>query len=248
MDQFLNYVLAGYPFLWVKSHEEYRVLVNYIAQLSKASAKYHTYTWDVADGIRKVGMKDGIVASSEPEKDTAMDPSKPLIWLDEHKDHKENVILFLKDYHIFLQKEFQDSTFLCRKIRNLVTKFKALSKVLVIISPTVHIPAELEKEVTVIDFKLPTRDELRTVLKGVCESGDGAPYPKDEDSVLDAAMGMTAVEAENAFSVTLVESKKFNSAVIRREKSLVVKKENLLEVVESTNTLDDIGGLENLKS
>jgi SpoVK/Ycf46/Vps4 family AAA+-type ATPase len=59
---------------------------------------------------------------------------------------------------------------------------------------------------------------------------------------------MTAMEAEDAFSISLVEAHKFDPKIIRREKSSIVKKTGLLEIVESDFTLDDIGGLENLKT
>jgi ATP-dependent 26S proteasome regulatory subunit len=185
-------------------------------------------------------------ASGESEEiDTNMDPLIPLRWLDEKA--KDSTILFLKDYNPFLDKSFKDSVLLSRKIRNLINKFSAQGKVLVILSPTVSIPNELEKEVTVINFKLPTRDELKIVLKGVCES-TGAQMPTETDAIIDSALGMTVFEAENAFCISLIESKKFDPAVIRREKSGIVKKSGLLEIVDTSDfSLDDIGGMENVK-
>lgn len=257
---FANYIKAGYPILWVKSYEEHRVLVEYIADLAKNKKKdaknetlYQTFTWDVPDGIRPAGIKEGVFATGIPlkmkkddgEADTNLDPMIPLIWLDEIAE--ENTVLFLKDYHPFLQKEFQDSVLIKRKIRNLISKFKAQGKTMVILSSDVQIPQELDKEISVITFKLPSRDELKLVLQGVCESA-GATYPKDDEAILDAALGMTSFEAENAFSVCLIEAKKFDAKIVRREKSSIVKKTGMLEVIESNYTLDDIGGLENLKA
>jgi SpoVK/Ycf46/Vps4 family AAA+-type ATPase len=152
----------------------------------------------------------------------------------------------LKDYHPFLKKEFQDSTLITRKIRNLVTKFKAQGKVLVILSPTVEVPLELDKEMTVIEYKLPEAKDLRIVLKSVC-AAVGAPYPKEDTLIIDSALGMTSTEAENAFSVSLIEANKFDDVLIRKEKAQIVKKTGILEVIDSNLTLEDIGGLENLK-
>jgi SpoVK/Ycf46/Vps4 family AAA+-type ATPase len=246
---FINYIRAGYPILWIKSHEEARVLTEYALQISKLKVpdgekKYQAFAWDVADGVRSIGFKNGALASGESVEGTAGDPLQPLLWLD--KTAEENSILFLKDYNPFLQKEFQDSVLLSRKLRNLISKFKSQGKVLVLLSADAKIPVELDKEISVLDYKLPNREDLRIVLKASCESS-GAPYPENEDDLIDAALGMTAFEAENAFSISLVESKKFDPKVVRREKSATVKKTGLLEVIESNYTMDDIGGLENLK-
>jgi SpoVK/Ycf46/Vps4 family AAA+-type ATPase len=249
LGKFSNYIKAGYALLWVKTHEEFRVLTDYVNQISgikvaDGDLKYETYTWDVADGIRKIGIKDGVLASGEALEGTASDPLNPLTWLDEKAE--DNTIMFLKDYNPFLQKEFQDSIFLHRKIRNSIGKFRAKGKVLVILSTDVQIPQDLDKEITVLDYKLPTRDDLKIVLKACCEFSE-APYPANDEELIDAALGMTSFEAENAFSISLVESKKYDAAIIRREKSSIVKKTGLLEVINSTYTLDDIGGLELLK-
>ena len=275
LNSFINYVRAGYALLWVRSAEEARVLADFMNQVHSTKIKnaqngeerYTTYVWDIIDGVVKYTLNK---KSPEPERDEkesskthgqvisqtpgAADSAvgrgdqstlSPLSWLDTKAP--ENTILFLRDYHPYLKKDYQDWHVLSRKIRNLLPVFKSRGKVLVIVGPTVEIPAELEKEVTVIDFKLPDRDDLRIILKAVCESA-GADYPKDnEEDMIDAALGMTVVEAENAFSVSLVEAGKFDSSIVRREKSLIVKKTGLLEVVETKESLDDIGGLEYLK-
>ena len=278
---FLNYVRAGYALLWVKSAEEARVLADFMNQIFSSKIKnaddkeevYTTYVWDIIDGVVNYTL---LKKSPEPERVTdtkskvfgqivSQTPGaegsyvgkgdqgllSPLSWLESKAD--DNTVLFLRDFHTYLKKDCEQWHIISRKIRNLLPTFKSKGKVLVIVAPTVDIPIELEKEVTVIDFKLPEREELKIILKAVCDSA-GAPYPDGSkgtedlvEELVDAALGMTIVEAENAFSVSLVEAGKFDSSIVRREKALIVKKTGLLEVVEAHESLDDIGGLENLK-
>jgi SpoVK/Ycf46/Vps4 family AAA+-type ATPase len=254
-QNFVNYVCAAYPLLLVRSYEEYRVLTQYVLQLSKtqildkdgrAEGQYKAYVWDVVDGVRALEidnkvLKTGTKAVEGTEKN-------PIAALDFLAQAPDNTVLFLKDYHPYLTKEFPQSVTLIRKIRNLVPLFNAKAKTLVFLSPTMTVPVELEKNITVIDFKLPDKVELQIVLKGVSiATGANLPSAKDTEILLDAALGMTAIEAENAFSVSLVEAKKFDAAIIRREKAAIVKKSGLLEVIETTETLDNIGGLEIVK-
>jgi SpoVK/Ycf46/Vps4 family AAA+-type ATPase len=58
---------------------------------------------------------------------------------------------------------------------------------------------------------------------------------------------MTSLEAENTYAAVYQESGRFDPALIVKEKAEIVKKSGLLEVVDTTETLNDIGGLENMK-
>ena len=255
---FKNYIKAGYALMWVKTSEEIRALTHYTADIgglkSLDQKNYKAYTWDVADGIRSIEIKNGVLVTGKAIENTAGDPFAPFQWLDGDEKFKEieqkaedNTVLFLKDYCPFLQKEFPDSILIMRKIRNLVNKFRAQGKVLVILSPNVNIPSELDKEINVIHYRLPSREDLKIVLRTSCEASN-TTYPTNDEEIINAALGMTAMEAENAFSISLVETKKFNPKIIRREKSEIVKKTGLLEVIDSAYTMADIGGLEFLKS
>src|ERR1039457_2139638 len=68
------------------------------------------------------------------------------------------------------------------------------------------------------------------------------------DKAIDAASGLTTIEAENAFALSVVESKGLNPEIVAREKAQAVKKNGLLEIVETTESLESIGGLDLLKS
>lgn len=267
---FLDYVKAGYPILWVCTYEEHRAMSVFAKELeghkikSPEKSMYSIYAWDRIDGIVKKNVKDGVLTSVKSVGDSIVDPLNVLHWADttieedasgnkikksEDVEMPEYSVLFLKDFHAYAKKDN-----ICRKFRNLIPTLKCHAKVLVILSHTIDIPPEIEKEITVINFKLPGTEDLKTVLKGLCESatdssssGKKVIYPKNDEAILNAALGMTAFEAENAFSVSMVETKSFDPKVIQREKAAIVKKTNLLEVIETGLSIKDAGGLNNLK-
>ena len=264
---FLPYVLAGYPLLWINTYEEFRAMTTFAQELETAE-KYHFYSWDRASGLKLHEFKNKILSSTKVALEQSDDPAIVLDWANIiipplKKNEQpiteeevmgspakygipENSILFLKDFHHYCKKDVFN-----RQIRNLVSPFRATGKVLAILSHTIDIPAEIEKEITVINFKLPDVNHLKVVLKSVCEAastpGHECPYPKDDEAILKASLGMTAFEAENAFSLSMIEEKKFDVGVVCREKAAIVKKTGLLEVIEPDVTLADVGGLENLK-
>jgi SpoVK/Ycf46/Vps4 family AAA+-type ATPase len=65
--------------------------------------------------------------------------------------------------------------------------------------------------------------------------------------MLDAALGMTTIEAENAFALSVVEAGKVCPMIVAREKANEVKKNGLLEICDTVPSLDEIGGLDQLK-
>lgn len=266
--KFLDYVLAGYPLLWVETPEEYRAIQAYAADLDGCKEKYDIYAWDCADGVRKYEHGKGFgapvkwVPAGSEEPAQLNHPLVALDWFEKEAGKKMSVkdsngnsqtilgncVLFFKDFHPFvdMEKAPNNAVPVIRKIRNLVAPFKGCGKVIVVLSPVVTIPMEVSKEITVMPFSLPDRDGLRGVLTKVCDD-TGAPRPKDDETLMDAALGMTSFEAENAFSVSLIREKRFDAKVIRTEKAGIIRKSGILEVVETELTLDDIGGLEILK-
>jgi SpoVK/Ycf46/Vps4 family AAA+-type ATPase len=60
-------------------------------------------------------------------------------------------------------------------------------------------------------------------------------------------MGLTTIEAENAFALSVVEGNAIVPTIIAREKAQTVKKGGLLEIIESRESLSDVGGWEVLK-
>jgi len=110
------------------------------------------------------------------------------------------------------------------------------------------LPAELEREITVIEFALPEKQQLGTVLDGIIESAQLKAVDGDErDKILDAASSLTSIEAENAFALSVAESKGVNPEIVAWEKAQAAKKNGILEIIETTETLESIGGLDVLK-
>ena len=111
----------------------------------------------------------------------------------------------------------------------------------------------MEKEITVLDFDLPDMEDMINLLDDL--SGGLNPsqiqLTSDEKKQLaSSALGLTLQEAENAFCKAIVDLRGLNinaQSIIHEEKNQVVKKTGVLEFVKSDLSIDDIGGLENLK-
>src|SRR5690606_19652908 len=122
-------------------------------------------------------------------------------------------------------------------------------KMLLLLGVWKTLPAELEREITRLVLELPGTDILGVVLDELLTSaGIATPLPVIRDATLRAAGGLTTIEAENAFALSLVESGSIQPTLVARDKARALKSGGLLEVIETTESLDSIGGLEALKA
>lgn len=234
---FRNYLLAGYPLLWVESYEDSRVITRFLQEAND----YKVYSWDLLRGVRQHALKDNVPQSIPLKSEEPIDELGALQWAE--KNMESNSVLILRNYHKFVKNipVFQG-------LKNLADVCRSSCKTIVILSPVVDIPVELEKDITVIRFELPDKDDLRLVLKSICSDNNLPAYTENDDPLLQSALGMTVLEAENAFAFSLASNKgKFSQEIIQQKKADVVKKTGLLEVIDVDVTLDDVGGADKTK-
>jgi len=230
-NQILNYLCAGYPGLYLVSSEEERVEAELKAIATLL--RHKLYAWSVTDGL--VDLADGNTREApEPLEALALVAELP-----------ENTLVVLRDFHQFLD---EPNPGLTRALKDLLRVGKTKGKALILLGCRLVLPPELERLFVVLHFTLPDKETLGTVLDNVAASGkQAAPEGEQRDLLLDSATGLTCLEAENAFALSIAESKTLTSQIIAREKANAVKKNGLLEVCPAAASLDDIGGLELLK-
>lgn len=143
-----------------------------------------------------------------------------------------------------------------RAIRDVADAFKSgpVASTLVIVSPTSTIPSDLDTVVTVLDLPLPGMDELEGALQRVIEPNkDHITVALDDEErrrLKQAALGLTLDEAENAFARAMASDTVLDAsdvALVLDEKRQRIRKSGLLEFVPPQGTMNDVGGLENLK-
>ena len=247
---FANLLRARFPYIYVGTWEEERVL-GMIRETARNADLVRTprtvFTWSVTDGL---------VGPSAPAKETCEAPLDALGFV---ARHTEPAVFVFKDFHVFFgsEKREQDHTII-RKLRDLspLLKNSPKPKNVVFLSPTVKLPVELEKEITVLEFDLPGVGEIRELLRGMIESNRKGGRltielaDADIDRFANAALGLTLHEAENAFARAMVKDARLSAADIETiydEKRQIVRKTGIVEFVKSDVNIADVGGLENLK-
>jgi len=246
------YIKACYSILYVQTPEETRAELMILKTAKEMKRKIKL--WSCTNGFQTTD-KDGKLISIGDAKD--QDPVTALLQLrDDPAAEKNGEIVVMRDLHMFLGTNPKP----VRLLRDIATVFKQNRKTLIIVSPLKKIPPELERDITVIELELPNREEIKSIFDALytpaAKKHLGDISADEQERVVQAAMGLTFGEADNAFAKACVEygadkrdadKKEPISKLVMREKALAVKKSGILEYFEPKQTINDIGGLENLK-
>lgn len=225
IEQLKALVKAGYSGIWIQTHE-----LEYAAtQIFEAFPKeqYYGAEWDKGRGYR--ARDEGFPGESN---------SKDAVYPLDHFQPDDRGLLLLHNYHRFL-----DTASGVQSLRNAVITGKGTRRTYIVLSPVITIPVELEKLFVVVDYPLPNLKELESLVEGIeTDNKEVAP------GALEEAKGLTRLEAENAFSLSMVKNKgKICPEAIREQKSQIVKKKGYLELYQGKENFQSLGGLSSLK-
>src|SRR6185503_6334545 len=235
-------VRARYPLVYLVSWEEQRVDAL-LAELAGRHGK-HLLDWSITRGLRRIGGARGSMGV-----DGVADPVKVLQAVGKLS---EPSLVVLKDFHPYLEEPK-----VVRALREVATELKLSFSTLVLLSPVLKIPAELEKDVSVLDVPLPGPTELGNLLREIVQvvrQGKRATVSlsgEEAGRLVRAAQGLTLSEAENAFAKAIARDGALGAddiELVLDEKRQVIRKSGLLEYYATDATLGGVGGLEHLKS
>lgn len=238
-------IRARYPILYVVSSEELRV--QEMIQKVATDQQKALIEWSCTMGLVPSGT------SLQSVRNRTAATKDPITAMDHVIDQVEPAIFLFKDLHPFLTRNHPA---VIRRLKEIAQQLKNSHKTLVLVSPVMEIPVELEKEVTLITFPLPTRAELSELLDRITE--EVRQYAEVQinlsaegrERLLQAALGLTTGEAENIFAKIVVRDCQLSGDDVNEvlaEKQQIIRKSGLLEYHAADESFANVGGLGNLK-
>ncbi|MEB3338178.1 MAG: AAA family ATPase [Leptolyngbyaceae bacterium] len=229
-------IQAQYPLIYLVTSEEERA-ENAIAMIAQAKPQQKVYLWTVTHGIVEYGQPRSITQHN------TVSPEAAIEWAIRQR---ESSIFIFKDLH-----PFRDSPAVTRWLRDAIASFKGTQKTIILMSPVQQVPIELEKEVVVLDYPLPNISELNQVLSQQLEQTRGRRVTTEmREKLLKAALGLTRDEAEKVYRKAQVTTGRLTEAevdIVLSEKKQLIRRNGILEYIEEDETIEAIGGLEELK-
>lgn len=230
---------ARNPLIWFVTREEARA--ERVIFEAAASASYEVALWDCATGLSK---PDGTTIDSR-----ATDPAQALAGV---RDRRSRSVYVLRDLPPWLR----DPT-VVRAVRSLCRDLPALprdqARALIVLTPSADVPPELQGHAIVVDLPLPDRAEVAALLDSAVaalpeDMREAAAGNGTREAAIDAAIGLSAEEAQSTFARSLIATRRIDPATVAGEKRRVIARERVLEWFDPWPAgLAGVGGLDVLK-
>lgn len=236
-DRMILYLDAGFPILFIHSYEE-----NKIDEIIKKSAAgREIYEWN---GV--TGFTDFITKKSYNLMDSSLQATlKYLI----NSDELDGKIIVLKDVHSLF-----DDPEIIAILKNIALRISTceLETNIIIESSRKYIPKELEPYTSIFEMDYLKTEDIKKIIQDVINENDLNPIQSDlMNEMAISFKGLSQFEIENILALAVNEDNgeltKGSLKLIFEQKRQMIMKSGILDMIPQRETIDDIGGLDNLK-
>jgi AAA+ superfamily predicted ATPase len=190
----------------------------------------------------------GLVGENEKIEDTM----HPLQALDKVIQRTDQAFYLFEGLHTFLRSD----PLVGRKLKDLHRSLRNRYSTFFMTAPSLVVPEEIRRDMIIYDLPMPDENEVARTLAGVINSSPQAGKitefltPEFKDRMVKAALGLSLDQVARAFRTSLIGRTNFDATVIDaviEEKGQLIRKSGILNYVTRRPTVEEIGGLENLK-
>lgn len=159
--------------------------------------------------------------------------------------------LVLKEVHDFIDEPKVKALLALMSQRKLYDR--EYETTIIIVSSVINVPIEIEKYVSYLEIDFPDENEINRLIDEHIEVNfyDKTKFnDEDREKLMPSLKGMTAFEIDRMLDMAMSSNGSLSAEdteMILRQKKQMVRKSGLLELIDTPESLDDIGGLNYLK-
>lgn len=245
-------ILAYDPLIYVVTTEEERFLKKMERICLHRRRKLWVHT--ISNGIYSISFTcvDGLW--NEPRRSGLQQQlSDPVALLQNLRERNANEGVFvLLDFHAVLR-----DALLKRLLKDVVQRFRETRNTMLIVSPVVDLPADIEHEVALFHFPLPNRELLAAKLEHVLASQRlrGTPIrleSGDAERITETGLGLTLKDFECALNRTTARGSEQTGAQVLvdvfRSKKQIISRSGVMECCDTKDAMNEVGGMSVLKA
>ena len=252
MDEIELYIMANCPLLYVVGPEEDR----FIREIENICIKNRRKLWihSISTGLYEIAFSRQNELWQEKKIGRIQSDLKDPVALLEHikKRNPDEGIFLLLDFHPFLKDPLVQ-----RLLKDVAQRFRSSRNNIIVHSAVCELPDSLVHEISLLDFPLPSKATLSSMLESILKTLEKRNVAiklnkKDREQLILAGQGLTLDEFENSLAKAFVKNKGGMDPMIIDEivvsKKQMIKKSGILEFFDARAKMDEVGGLENLKT
>lgn len=247
-ENLAKYIDAGFPILYICTYEEAKTdrEILHVADNKKI------LEWNGADGLVDFRTK----VSKNIGRDHSLGAVLSFLKNDRELDR---TLLVIKDADglltsegMFGQTEAERVIALLKEIARRIRKEEGgIDATVIIVSSVIRIPHSLEKLVTILELELPDEEEIKSIIGKFIEDNKLQPLPTEfQDDMITAFKGLSESEIKDLLNLAVAQDGRLTEKTLRlifEQKQQIILKAGVLEMIPLKESIEDIGGLENLK-
>lgn len=239
-----GYIDAGFPLIYILTFEEAKT-DRYI---SMAAGRKKIIEWNGANGFVDFKTKTAFIGGHTLEATLGL-----------LKNGKElhRKLLVIKDADRYLEAgngvREPENDRIISMIKEIARKIRSgdIDATVIIVSSVLHIPQPLEKMITVLELELPDEKEIEGIIDGFVRGYDiPTIYPGLRRDMATAFKGLSEFEIEDLLRLAVSQDGELTQKTLQlifSQKRQMILKAGIVEMIPLKESIDDIGGLENLK-
>jgi len=234
-DEFELLLRACYPLLYIPTPEEERV-EQAIADCAQRAGNRNVYIWDFVDGYQDNPNNAGIGQRN---------PLQALEFIEQLPDNAGSIVV-LRDFHRFLE-----DISVARKLRNLARRLKSRPINVAIVSPELSIPTDLSEVLTVVEFPLPSAEDIRAEIQRLLAASNRSVSEQLLNELVRSAQGLSLERIRRVLARALADRGELQPDAVElvlEEKRQSIRQTQILDFYPTRENISDIGGLDNLKA
>ena len=233
-DLLASYIDALYPIIYI-NHFDFRVIDDIIA--------------DIRNNFKVVEYNNGLGIMNFENKSLSKECDlSGFLKLVKDDGYDYPMFIVLKDVHSSLDNPEVVSLLKYIAERNMYNQ--DYNATIFIVSSMLKVPDELEDLITIFDVPLPNVSEIAEITRNFCEDL-GIQTPTDIlDEISLSFKGLNEFQIKQILNLAYQDGGCLDlddKQLILRQKEQLIKKAGLLEMIPVNESIDDIGGLENMK-
>lgn len=233
-DILASYIDALHPIIYI-NHFDFQVIDNALAKIGQSA--------QIIEYNNALGAIDFITKS--PMLECELDK---FLMMSREDGFEHETFIVLKDIHEQLTNQ-KVISFLKRIAEDNLYR-ENYHTTIFIVSSKLIIPHELENFITVFDIPLPTSNDIIRMIKDFVDDLDIEVNEEVINDITVSFKGLNEFQIKQILNLAYQDGGYIDAddkLLILKEKEQFIKKSGMLEIVNFKETIDDIGGLENLK-
>lgn len=230
---------AGVPLCALETSDPAESIRRAVGGLNGKADSLALMQWDFIRGLTGLNEKGRLAVGSVCEDVMqTLNPSECLALLE--KSRMKDVLCFFHSGHELMTKPEA-----IQAVWNIRDAFKQVGSTLVLLAPSLTLPAMLAQDVVTISDPLPEREEIGKIVSSIC-SDAGIAQPAEMEKVSDILSGLSAFAVEQVTALS-ISKEGLNMGDLWERKKRMVEQTPGLQVWQGGDSFESLGGLENLK-